>query len=90
MRVALDNEPILRNTAKRTAAERSSTVGDIVLEVAHAGHLAHRRSSKWCLTPFVLDRPTEASFRHGLKTDGDMPRFQIAASERVSGAGLAI
>ena len=54
MRITLDNEPIRRNTAKRAAAERSSTVGDIVLELAHVGHLAQRRYSKWCLTRMAL------------------------------------
>ena len=80
MRVALDNETILRNTAKRAAAERSSTVGDIVLELAHAGHLAQRRYSKWCLTPVALFIPCEPGpFRYVLPPDVLQPLSLVSA-----------
>ena len=59
MRMTLDNEPILLNTAKRVAAKRSATVGDIVLELAHAGHLVQRRYSKLGQTPFIRQTKNE-------------------------------
>ena len=45
MRTTLNIDPILLNAAKRLAAARSASVGDIISELAHAGLVAKSQAS---------------------------------------------
>ena len=45
MRTTLNIDPIVLNAAKRLAAARSASVGEIISELAHAGLLAQGQTS---------------------------------------------